>query len=132
MSIMSIIERSYVQTAVYWGSPIPDGYGGHTFANPIEVDCRWEDKEQFLGSQVGGEVTGGLLLSRSIVFVKQDMDEEGYLYFGTLDDLDLDSNDYIDPKEVDKAYIIKRFEKTPAFGSTTEFLRKAFLTPFLR
>jgi hypothetical protein len=129
---MDIIENTYAQTAVYWGAPTPDGYGGNTFAAPIEVVCRWEDKEQFLGSQVGGEVTGGLMLSRSIVFVKQDVDEEGYLYLGTLDDLVLDSNDYIDPKEVDKAYIIKRFEKSPAVGSTTEFLRKAFLTPFLR
>ena len=132
MSLMDIIENTYAQTAVYWGAPTPDGYGGNTFAAPIEVVCRWEDKEQFLGSQVGGEVTGGLMLSRSIVFLKQDVDEEGYLYLGTLADLDLDSIGYINPKEVDKAYIIKRFEKTPSMVNPTVFLRKAFLTPFLR
>jgi len=132
MSLMSIIESRYVQTAVYWANPVNDGYSNITFDKPVEIACRWEDKEQVLGTQVGGEVTGGVLLSRSIVFVKQDMQEEEYLFLGTLADLDLDSVGYIDPKEVDKAYVIKRFEKTPALGSTTVFLRKAFLTPFLR
>lgn len=130
MGIMTLIESKYAQVAVYWGNPVVDGYSNTTFDAPIEILCRWEDKEQVLGTQVGGEVTGGVLLSRSIVFVKQDMTEGSYLYLGTLSELS--SEEKTDPKLIDKAYIIKRFEKTPALGSSMEFLRKAFLTPFLR
>jgi hypothetical protein len=130
MGMEAFISSKCVQTAVYWGNPVNDGYGGHTFDDPVEIACRWEDKDQVVGTQVGGEVTGGVLLSRSIVFVTQDLDEEGYLYLGSLDDLSVEQQ--ANPKLVETAYIIKRFEKTPALGSTTEFLRKAFLTPYLR
>jgi hypothetical protein len=130
MGIEAFIASKCVQTCVYWGSPINDGFGGYIFADPVEIPCRWEDKDQYVGTQVGGEVTGGVLLSRSVVFVTQDLDEEGYLYLGTLSDLSVGQK--ANPKLVDTAYFIKRFEKTPALGSTTEFLRKAFLTPFLR
>lgn len=130
MNIATFIASKCTQTAVYWGSPTEDGYAGKTFADPVEIACRWEDKDQILGTQVGGEVTGSVLLSRSIVFVTQDLEEEGCLYLGTL--TDLSSAQKANPKLVDTAYSIKRFEKTPALGSTTDFLRKAFLTPFLR
>jgi hypothetical protein len=130
MGIAALIASKCVQTCVYWGSPVEDGFGSKTFAAPIEIPCRWEDKDQVMGTQVGGEVTGGISLSRSVVFVTQDLDEQGYLYLGVL--ADLTAGEITNPKLKETAYIIKRFEKTPALGSTTEFLRKAFLTPFLR
>jgi len=37
------------QTAVYWGSPVNDGYGGKTFAAPVEVQCRWMIKQEKIG-----------------------------------------------------------------------------------
>lgn len=118
------------QTCVYWGNPQTDGRGGYTFDVPVEIPCRWEDKDQIMGTQVGGEVTGNILLSRSVVFVLQDVDELGYMYLGRLSDLT--AQQQANPKLKESAYCIKRFEKTPALGSTTIFLRKAFLTPFLR
>lgn len=135
MGIAAFIKSKCVETAVYWGNPQPDGYGGNTYDDPIELappdnGVRWEDKDQIMGTQVGGEVTGNVLLSRSGVVVNQDLDEQGYLYHGTL--ADLSPAQQANPKLIDDAYIIKRFEKTPALGSTTEFFRKAFLTPFLR
>lgn len=130
MGMEAFISSKCVQIAVYWGTPVNDGYGGYTYATPIEIACRWEDKTQILGTQVGGEVTGGIELSRAIVWVTQDVEEEGYLYLGNLDDLS--PEELSNPKLIETAYIIKRFEKTPALGSTDQFLRKAFLTPFLR
>jgi len=125
------MNRSFSQRAVYWGSPQEDGYGGKTFADPIELACRWEDMHQIVTDNKGTEIT-----SRALVFLPQDVDEEGYLYLGTLDDLyDMNSESSAggipNPATIDTAYIIKRFQKTPALGSTTVFLRTAYLTPSL-
>jgi hypothetical protein len=128
MSLVSMISDKCVQTAVYWGAPVEDGYGGKTYATPVEILCRWEDVEQLLGTMVGGEISGSTLISSALVYVLEDLVEEGCLYLGTLDDLN--SQQKIDPQLVAKAYIIKRFDKSPGLGSTTEFLRKAYLSPF--
>ena len=122
MGIENIIQRACVQTAVYWGDPADDGYGGKTFGNgyPVEIDCRWEDTVQVVRDARGNEI-----ICRALVFVTEDLDEQGYLYLGSLDDLD--SSEEGDPMTVDGAYSIKRFDETPALYSTTEFVRKAYL-----
>ena len=124
MSIISIISKNCKQTAVYWSSPVNDGYGGFTFAEPIEIKCRWEDKVQFIRMD-----DGNMQASRAIVYVLQELDEEGYLYLGTL--ADLDSADEDDPTIVSGAYNIKKFEKSPVLGKTNAFAYKAWLTPLL-
>jgi hypothetical protein len=134
MSIADFITSRLVQTAVYWGNPREDGYGSVTFDDPVEIVCRWEEKAQILGTITGNQVIGYQDICRAIVFVNQDLDEEGFLYLGTLADIE-DSSDssgsFYDPHSIVGAHIIKRFEKTPAVGSNTVFLRKAFLTPWL-
>ena len=130
MSISAMLNRTCKQLAVYWGSPNETGYGSQVWANPVEISCRWEDKEQLIQLDDGSQIS-----SRAIVYVLQDVDLEGMMYLGTLDDLyDLgeSSAGAIDnPKEFDKAYVIKKFEKSPALGSTTDFVRKVWLTPLL-
>jgi len=124
MSIAGVIARNCPQTAVYWGTPVNDGTGGKTFADPVEIACRWEETIQVMLDTKGVETT-----SRAVVFVTQDVDEEGILYLGTLDDLD--SDEEADPMTITGAYSIKRFTKTPSLGSTTDFRRAAFVTPAL-
>jgi hypothetical protein len=135
MSITTFLQATCTQDCVYWGNPHEDGYGGITYDDPIELKCRWEDKIQVLGAITGNQVLGYQETSRATVYVLQDVDQDGRLYLGTLDSLDnyLDSSDgsYVDPNQLENTFIIKRFEKSPALGSTTEFLRKAFLTPWL-
>jgi hypothetical protein len=131
MGIEAEIGKMLTQDCVYWGSPVNDGEGGFTFANPVSLKCRWEEMRQIVTDAKGNEIT-----SRALVFLTQDVVEEGMLYLGTLDDLyDLygeSSGGTLDsPKDITGTYIIKRFQKTPAFGSSTEFLRKAYLTPSL-
>jgi len=131
MSITSFLKGVYKQTAVYWAVTGRDGEGGFTYADPVEIKCRWEDMRQVVVDNKGNEVT-----SRAQVFVLQDLTEEGMLYLGTLDDLyDLNSESSAggldSPVDIAGAYIIKRFQKIPALGSKTEFLRKAYLTPSL-
>jgi hypothetical protein len=130
MSFTTLLTRTCKQTCVFWGSPNEDGYAGQTWANPIELKCRWEDKEQLLQLDDGTQIS-----SRAVVYVLQDVDLEGMMYLGTLDDLydiaDSSMGALDNPKEFDKAYVIKKFEKSPALGSTTDFVRKVWLTPLL-
>ena len=123
MGMESFIARLCVQTAVYWGSPVDDGYGGHTFADPVEISCRWEDQVEKI-DRVGASL-GEEIVSAAQVYVTQDVEERGYLFLGDLDDLD--SGEEADPKTVEKAYMINRFDKVPVMRSTSEFLRKVYL-----
>lgn len=125
MSITSFLTRTCKQTAVYWGNPVNDGQGGFTFDNPIEIKCRWEDRNETFVTSNGNEA-----VSKSIVYVLQDLDQEGCLYLGTLDDLleSAESEGTLIPNEIEGAQIIRRFDSMPALGSTTEFLKKAYLT----
>jgi hypothetical protein len=126
MSISSFLTRTCTQVAVYWGSPTNDGYGGKTFASPSEIFCRWEDRNEIFVASNGDEA-----VAKSVVYVLQDLENEGYLYLGTLDELYdsvESSGTTLVPSEIEGAQIIKRFDKTPALGSTTEFLRKVYLT----
>jgi len=132
MGISALLKKNYTQTCVYWGSPLADGDGGFTWANPVELKCRWEGKVQIINDD---DKRGGEIESVAIVYVLQDVEEEGFLYLGTLDDLEAledssanSSGGWYDPKTVDGAFKIKQFEKIPALGSTTEFVRRAFLT----
>lgn len=119
-----MLTRNCPQVCVYWGTPNPDGYGGYIWAEPVELACRWEDKEQLIRLDDGNQIS-----SRAIVYVLQDVDLEGIMYLGTLALLTALEED--DPESIDKAYVIKKFEKSPVLGSTTEFMRKVWLTPLL-
>jgi len=129
MSIESNIARMLKDTCVYWGNPQNDGEGGFTFDGAMELDCRWEEMKQIVTDAKGNEIT-----SRALVFVNQDLDEEGYLYLGTLDELydsaESSAGAIDDPKQIAGTYIIKRFQKTPSLDGRG-YLRKAYLTPSL-
>jgi len=120
MGIINLLTRTCTQTAVYWGTPVDDGYGGRSFADPVEISCRWEDKNQKLTASNGEE-----FISRSRVFVTQDVDERGYLYLGDLDDLD--SGEEADPMTAEGAYEIARFDKVAPMHPVTEFVRTVYL-----
>ncbi len=119
-----LLKRNCKDDAVYWGTPANDGEGGYTFADPVDIKCRWETMNQIVTDARGNEMT-----SRALVYVMQDLDEEGYLYKGTLDDLS--GEDTTNPASITDAFIIKRFQKLPALGSTSDYVRRAYLTPSL-
>jgi len=107
------------QTAVYWASPTQDGYGGFTWSSPVEIDCRWQNSTKVITTGNGDEI-----VCKAIVYVNQDVDEEGMLYLGDLDDLD--SGQEADPMTVDGAYKILRFDKSPTVRGDA-YLRKVYL-----
>ncbi len=115
-----VADKVAVQTAVYWGAPSPNGTGGYTYSTAVEINCRWDDSTEMIKTSDGKEV-----ISRAEVTLVQDVDEGGFLYLGTLDDLT--EAQRVNPLKVSGAFEILRFDKNPLFGSTSEFVRGAFL-----
>ena len=115
----AFLKRACTQTAVYWGTPAPDGYGGFTFADPVEIACRWQDKIETIKNDKGEEV-----ISNATVFVLQDVSQNGYLFLGEL--TDLSSAEEADPRGIDNAKMILKFDKSPALKGDT-YVRKVYL-----
>ena len=112
MGIADFMNRLCVEDAVYWGNPQDDGYGGFTYDDPVEIKCRWEEKREVV-TMAGEDRKGREIVSKAQVWVLQDVDEEGYLYLGSLDsEAALTSVEEENPASVDGAYKIQLFEKT--------------------
>ena len=120
MSILKFIERVCVQTAVYWSTPVKDGYGGLTFATPTEIKCRWEDKITVITGSNGEQE-----VCNASVLIYQDLTAHGYIYLGTLASLSIAQK--ANPKLVDGAHEILYFGKIPLIFSTTKFVRNLLL-----
>ena len=119
MSIEDFISKVCVQTAVYWGIPVPDGYGNWTFDNPKEINCRWQGSNKLITANNGEQV-----VAVAEILVTQDLDNEGYLFLGCLEDLN--AADITNPKKVG-AHKIKQISKVPMVFSTTVFVRTVYI-----
>jgi len=128
MNIADFMAKKCVQTAVYWGNPTDNGTGGFTYDAPVELQpptdgVRWVGKTQILRDWDNkGDVTEYI----GMVYVLRELDRNGCLFLGTLNDLD--SVDYTNPLGNENVYRIVQFEKVPALGSTSVFVYKAFLS----
>lgn len=107
------------QTAVYWGSPVNTGMGSRTYADPVELDVRWEQRNEMFIDATGQEKT-----SSAVVFLGQDVELGGRLYLGDLDDLS--SAQEGDPQQVVNARAIRGYAKIPNLKAD-EYLRKVWL-----
>jgi hypothetical protein len=116
--MMRILVTMLKQRAVYWGSPVQDGYGKFTFATPTEIRVRWEKKQEMFIDPQGDEV-----MSMAIVYTASDVDIGGYLYLGVEADL---ASDHSDPQVIGGAFKIKQFGKLPTLPGT-QYLRTAWL-----
>lgn len=113
------ITKNLKQTIVYWSSPVSDGYGGYTFNTPIEIKGRWEDYQQVFIDSLGVQS-----VSKAVIYIDRDVDIEGYLYLGDLDDIA--SSDEGNPKNVSGAYMIRSFNKIPNIKGS-DFERKVLV-----
>lgn len=116
---MNLLTSKLKQTAVLWANPVKDGQGGATFDEPIEVNVRWEQKQEMFA-----DVSGQERRSDAVVFVGRDVVVGGYLFLGNLDDLS--SAEEGDPLIVGGAYEIRKFEKIPDL-SASRYVRKVWL-----
>lgn len=115
MGISQFIKSICVQPAVYWGNPQPDGFGGITYDDPIQVYVRWDDKVQSVIAQ-----NGELFVSKSVILTPDDFELQGKIKLGLLSEIGTDETD---------AWEIKVIEKTPMIKSKTEFVRTMYLAP---
>jgi hypothetical protein len=133
MTIESMINRLCTQKCVYWGSPAESGRGDRTYADAVELDCRWEEKTQVLFKT---DNTADQVSSRAIVYLEQDVEEKGMLYLGTLETLydlygDSSAGGIDNPESITNTYMIRRFEKYPSLDKSGGYMRRAWLTPLL-
>ena len=114
----TLMTKNHKQVAVYWANSVEDGYGGRTFDAPVEIDCRWEQKQELFIDASGRES-----VSKAVVFVGQDIAPGEYLFLGALDDLPSAPT----PMDADvTAYEIRGFSKIPNIRAT-DYERKAWL-----
>jgi len=123
MTTRPFVTRLLSQTLVYWANPVSDGYGGQTFDDPVEVSGRCEYIEEKILMENGEEA-----VSKAHIYLDQVVREGEYFYLGELTDLDSAPI----PSTTDGSMRVVAFSKTPALGSSTVMLTKAFLNkPFL-
>jgi len=130
MGIEKFVKSVCVQPAVYWGNPVADGFGGFTFDDPVEIKCRWEDK-----ALVVMDATGIERMTDAQIMVTQDLDVLGFLYLGTMDEVEsmFESGEQdFDPMKVDGARQILAFEKVPMIKSTKVFVRQVYVKRLMR
>lgn len=117
--LQKLSEKFAVQTAVYWGTPQPDGYGGYFFDEPEEIKVRWDGEELISVDQYGNE-----FYQKAKVIVTKDLDFEGYMMLGSLIDL---PSGVVSPLEIEEAYQIRRKITTPMVKKTDDFFRVIYL-----
>lgn len=101
---MRLLTKNLNQTIVYWATPSPDGWGGQSFSSPIEINGRWEGRQELFIDAEGEEIR-----SLAVIYVSQDVDIGGYLFLGSLTDLDSSQN----PETQSGAHQIKAYAKVP-------------------
>lgn len=129
---MRIIKTMRRQRCVYWGPGGEDDQGKRIYAAPIELECRWEDKEEeFLDWQ------GNLQMSRALVYVDRDLERLGILWLPP-DNVKIPPGRALSqltsrtlPFSNTDAFEIRRFEKLPELrvrrNDPNGFLRSAYL-----
>lgn len=114
---MGIISRfTKFDRCCYWAPAAPHAngnrYGDRSFADPIEIDCRWEDKTELIQLPNGEQFT-----SKSTVYVDLDLALGGILWHGLLVAV---------PSEPPRASTIQHKMTIPKLRNT-EILRAVYL-----
>lgn len=120
MSIESFIKRITKDTAVYWAAPVAATDGSNDFGTPVEIKCLWKHEAVMSKDNAGTEV-----LSTALIYVNEDLDEQGMLYHGSL--ADLTTAEKNDPSKVKNASVIRIFMKTPSLHIKNQHSRRAMI-----
>lgn len=81
-NIIRFIKSVCTQTAVYFGNPKNDGFGGFIFDQPIEIKVRWEGKRRLRKSQFEDEF---ISLESIMVPTDNSLDTNSFVWLGTLE-----------------------------------------------
>jgi len=109
-------SRVMKQKAVWWDVDGIDANGQPTHALPVEIDVRWEEvAEEFINSD------GDRELSRALLVVDRDVQIKGMIMLG-----ELSSVTEANPKDMEGAWEIRQWKKTPSFNGR-KYHREVFL-----
>lgn len=114
----NVLINQLRQTAVLWANPVPDGFGGRSFDDGVEIVCRWEQRQERFTDPMGQEA-----VSRAVVYVAQDLTVGDYLFLGGLSDLDSGEEQPLDRSD---AFEVRAFKSVPSLDATRS-VRMAWL-----
>jgi len=101
------------ESITYWAPGAVDNFGDPSFASPVLIKAKWEDRAELFIDNEGREQR-----SKSVVFVDTDLITGGFLFRG--------SSTGRDPLVVTGAFMIKDLRKISDF-ETTVHERRAML-----
>lgn len=113
---MSFIDRIRRQQAIYWKVKGVNAQGRSTYESPIQISCRWVDRQEAKQDAQGNE-----FLSRAEVYVGIDLSQNDALMLGVLE-----SGMTSVPPFGQGAHRVRLFEVVPDVKARN-FLRKASL-----
>lgn len=116
MSIARFLRKLRRQKCVYWENLNPDGVGGSVFAEPVELLCRWTDKNQVVVDDFNRQI-----VSVAGVMTEDELELGSYLMKG-----ELNAEVPVDPRGFDGAFLIKWRKSVPDIKARA-FLNKAYL-----
>jgi hypothetical protein len=90
------------ETVTYWAPSGVDNTGDPSFATPVSIKAKWEDRTELFIDEAGREQR-----SRSVVYVDTDLIIGGYLFRGI--------STATDPLGVTNAFMIKDYKKVSDF-----------------
>ena len=103
---MSFLTRLLKQDATYWSHSSYDEYGDQSWASPVAIKCRWEDRSQIFLDEKGEQVH-----SKACVWTTTELAVDGYLFLGT--------SSTANPETVSGADKILRIESCPDVKNRT-------------
>jgi len=104
---MQILKKVRKFPCVYWGPAVNTGKE-LVYPLPVQCKCRWEDEQEVIQLQNGGEY-----ISKSLVLMDRLVDVDGYLFYGSLDDMKAKYGNCVDPREIVEARIIQKVLTIP-------------------
>lgn len=110
---MGLFRRTLRQDVTYWAPGAPDQTGGVSYAAPVNIKGRWEERAELFIDANGNEVR-----SSAVVYLAVDVVLEGYLLLGI--------STATTPVGVPGSFAIRSFRKIPDIRARN-FERKAML-----
>ncbi len=101
---MSWTTENLNESITYWDATGVDNFGDPTFASPISIKAKWEERTELFINAEGQEER-----SRSVIYVDSALISGGYLFRGI--------SVVADPRSVDDAYLIKDYRKISDFDN---------------
>ena len=109
---MTMQIPKYLKQQVTWWGTSNGGYGP-TFAAPLPIAGRWEDKVELFINEEGEQST-----SKAVAYVDQEVAVGDYLYLG--------DSSAADPSQVAGAYRVRNFSKIPNLRAN-KFIMRAMM-----